>query len=82
MICQEKLRTNSRSDKERGRFSHTGRGPHMIKSIFDIKDTWRNTLMNAQNQIRLAEYQTCGQFLTPDMLTVGMGGCENPFLSH
>jgi hypothetical protein len=54
----------------------------MIKSIFDIKDTWRNTLMNAQNQIRLAEYQTCGQFLTPDMLTVGMGGCENPFLSH
>jgi alpha-galactosidase len=40
----------------------------------DIKDTWRNTIMNAQNQIRLAEYQTCGQFLTPDMLTVGMGG--------
>lgn len=40
----------------------------------DIKDTWRNTLMNAQNQIRLAEYHTCGQFLTPDMLTVGMGG--------
>ena len=40
----------------------------------DIKDTWRNTLMNTQNQIRLAEYQTCGQFLTPDMLTVGMGG--------
>ena len=30
--------------------------------------------MNVQNQIRLAEYQTCGQFLTPDMLTVGMGG--------
>lgn len=40
----------------------------------DIKDTWRNTLMNAHNQIRLAEYQTCGQFLTPDMLTIGMGG--------
>ena len=52
----------------------------MIKSIFDIKDTWRNTLMNAQNQIRLAEYQTCGQFLTPYMVTVGMGGCENPSL--
>ena len=51
-----------------------GRGPHMMKAIFDIKDVYENTLMNAHNQIRLAEYQECGQLITPDMLTVGMGG--------
>ena len=50
-----------------------GKGPHMIKAIFDMKDTWLNTLMNLNSMTHLAEYQTCGQFLTPDMLTVGMG---------
>ncbi len=44
---------------------------HMYKSWFDINDTWQSTLTNAQNQIRIAEYQTCGQRNTPDMLTIG-----------
>lgn len=46
----------------------------MWKSWFDIKDTFENTLSNAHNQIRTAEYQTCGGWNMPDMLTVGQGG--------
>ena len=33
-----------------------------------------SVLTNAHNQIRVAEYQRCGTFNNPDMLTVGMGG--------
>jgi len=48
-------------------------GPHMFKSWFDTEDTWGSTLTNAQNQVRIAEYQRCGMFNNPDMLTIGMG---------
>jgi alpha-galactosidase len=47
---------------------------HAFKSWFDIDDTYRSTLTNAHNQIRVAEYQSCGTFNTPDMLTIGQGG--------
>eukprot|EP00937_MAST-01D_sp_MAST-1D-sp2_P005850 g5850.t1 len=50
------------------------KGPHMLKSWFDRFDTWGSTLTNAHNQIRVAEYQKCGQFHMPDMMTIGMGG--------
>lgn len=50
-----------------------GKGPHFFKSWYDISDSWESTLDNAHNQIRIAEYQKCGQLNTPDMLTVGMG---------
>eukprot|EP00164_Ancoracysta_twista_P003251 GFYU01004338.1.p1 GENE.GFYU01004338.1~~GFYU01004338.1.p1 ORF type:complete len:461 (-),score=36.95 GFYU01004338.1:21-1370(-) len=53
---------------------NTSTGPHMFKSSFDIKDFWESTMFNAHNQIRIAEYQSCGRFSMPDMLTVGMGG--------
>eukprot|EP01062_Namystynia_karyoxenos_P032056 TRINITY_DN23698_c0_g1_i2.p1 TRINITY_DN23698_c0_g1~~TRINITY_DN23698_c0_g1_i2.p1 ORF type:complete len:437 (+),score=147.73 TRINITY_DN23698_c0_g1_i2:72-1382(+) len=51
-----------------------GKGPHMFKSWFDRKDTWGSMLTNLHNQARVAEYQRCGQFHMPDMLTLGMGG--------
>lgn len=50
------------------------KGPHMLKSWFDRKDTWGSVLTNAHNQVRIAEFQRCGQFHMPDMLTIGMGG--------
>lgn len=46
---------------------------HMFKSWFDINDSWKSTLSNVHNQIRIAEYQSCGRFNTPDMLTIGQG---------
>ena len=49
------------------------RGPHMIKAMWDIKDTWLNTLMNVHALIRVAPYHACDHAITPDMLTVGMG---------
>jgi hypothetical protein len=49
------------------------RGPHMFKSWFDIEDAWGSTLSNAHNQVRVAEFQRCGQFNNPDMLTAGQG---------
>ena len=51
-----------------------GKGPHLLKSWFDRKDSWASVLTNVQNQIRTAEYQRCGHFHNPDMLTIGMGG--------
>lgn len=48
-------------------------GPHLTKSWFDRKDTWISMLTNLHNQVRVAEYQSCGRFNMPDMLTVGMG---------
>ena len=42
------------------------KGPHMIKSWFDRQDSWPSVLTNAQNQIRVAEYQRCSQLHMPD----------------
>ena len=47
---------------------------HMFKSWFDREDNWYSVLDNLHNQIRIAEYQTCGTFNMPDYLTIGMGG--------
>jgi hypothetical protein len=41
---------------------------------YDRDDTWESFLSNMHNQIRIAEYQHCGFFHSPDMLTIGMGG--------
>ena len=49
------------------------RGPHMFKSWFDIMDAWGSTLSTLHNQARAPEYQACGRFGNPDMLTAGMG---------
>jgi hypothetical protein len=47
---------------------------HMMKSWYDRDDTWESFLSNMHNQIRIAEFQHCGFFHSPDMLTIGMGG--------
>jgi len=49
------------------------KGPHLFKSWFDIEDTFLSTMTNLHNQVRIAEYQSCGHFNMPDMLTVGQG---------
>lgn len=49
------------------------KGPHIFKSWFDIFDTFASTMTNVHNQVRIAEYQHCGHYNTPDMLTVGQG---------
>eukprot|EP00047_Mylnosiga_fluctuans_P015312 m.45174 g.45174 ORF g.45174 m.45174 type:complete len:436 (-) comp5862_c0_seq2:55-1362(-) len=46
---------------------------HMFKSWFDSFDAWESMLTNSHNQIRVAEYQSCGRFNMPDMLTIGQG---------
>ena len=51
-----------------------GKGPHMIKSMWDIKDTYDSMMVNVHALIRTAPYQSCLQWLNPDMLTIGMGG--------
>jgi alpha-galactosidase len=56
-----------------GELPNQERGPHLFKSWFDIGDTFLSTLTNAHNQVRIAEYQTCGHFNMPGMLTVGQG---------
>ena len=49
-------------------------GRSQFKSWFDRSDTWASVLTNSLNQVRVAEYQGCGRFNMPDMLTIGMGG--------
>ena len=49
------------------------KGPHILKSWFDIHDTWESTLSNLHATIKTTEYQTCGRFNVPDYLTTGMG---------
>ena len=46
----------------------------MWKSWFDSYDKWRSTLGNVHNQIRIAEYQSCGSWNHADFLTIGLGG--------
>jgi alpha-galactosidase len=53
--------------------AHDQKGPHMLKTWFDIIDDWRSTVSNLHNQMRTAEYQRCGFFLFPDYLTIGQG---------
>ena len=49
------------------------KGPHIVKSWFDIHDTWESTVSNLHSMIKGTEYQRCGKFNIPDMLTTGMG---------
>mmetsp|Transcript_72642 Transcript_72642/g.188575 ORF Transcript_72642/g.188575 Transcript_72642/m.188575 type:complete len:449 (-) Transcript_72642:37-1383(-) len=48
-------------------------GPHVFKSWFDRHDSWMSMLSNVHNQIRVAEWHSCGHFHTPDMPTCGQG---------
>lgn len=52
------------------------KGPHLVKSWFDRKDSYASILSNAHNQIRIAEFQTCERLNNADMLTIGMGGLD------
>ena len=38
-----------------------GKGPHMIKAMYDIEDVYESTMINVHALIRTAPYQTCKQ---------------------
>eukprot|EP01051_Picozoa_sp_SAG22_P019672 SAG22_NODE_3708_length_1564_cov_1.243686_1_plen_91_part_10 len=46
---------------------------HMMKTTFDTNDSWESMLNNLHSSINLPEYQHCGYFNMPDMLSVGQG---------